>query len=108
MYLDRKLVAKLLETRPYNIKNLKQVESKIYIQLRDTKEELFMTIEEYQNCARQLKGNLGEIDRSSFLTIMTIISTLIFATMSSLDTRLGNNTNFQTTANGSAQLTTEK
>jgi|GEM_PF-2724591 len=108
MYLDRNLVAKLLETRPHNIKSLKQVESKIYIQLDDVPEELFMTLEEYQNCHRQLKSTSGQIDRSSFVTIMVIISTFIFATISAIDTRLANHTSLQTTVNSSTELSTRK
>lgn len=96
MYLDRNLVAKLLETKPQNIKSLQRVESKIHIQLHDLEDELFMTVEQYQTCCQQLKGNLGQIDRSSFVTIIAIISTFIFATMSSIDAKLANQTNSQT------------
>ena len=95
MYIARNTVAKLLETKPSNIKSLEQVQSKIYIKLNNSEDELFMTVPEYQNCLQQLKRDREHVNYSSFVTILVIIGTLVFVTMSSIDTRLVNNDNFQ-------------
>ena len=95
MYLDRNLVAKLLETKPHNIKSLQQVESKIYIQLGDSADKLFMSVAEYQNCLQEFKQP-GQIDLAGFVTIAIAIGTLVFATMSAIDTRVINDHNTQT------------
>ena len=95
MYINRNLVAKLLETKPNKIESLKQFKSKIYIKLNGFEDELFITVLEYQNCLRQLKGDRKHIDNTGFVTIMAIIGTLVFATVSSINSNLANNDNSQ-------------
>ena len=97
MYITRNLVAKLLETKPNNIKSLKQVEGKIYIELGDCEDELFMMVEEYQNCLKQLKRNKEHINRTNFVTIMAILSFFVFVTMLSAKSNLANYENLPTT-----------
>ena len=54
-----------------------------------------MAVPEYQNCLRQLKGDREHIDNTGFVTIMAIISMLVFATASSINSNLVNNDNSQ-------------
>lgn len=88
MIITRNLVAKLLETTPSNIKTLRQVENNIYIKLGDLDLELSMTVQEYQNCRQQLRCYQKQIDSTKFLTIMIIIGTFLFMTISSINTDL--------------------
>ena len=54
-----------------------------------------MAVPEYQNCLRQFKGDREHIDNTGFVTIMAIISMLVFATASSINSNLVNNDNSQ-------------
>lgn len=91
MIISRNTIAILLETKPNNIKNLKQVDSDIYIKLADSENEFSMTVQEYQSCLNQLRRNKGHIDRTNFLTIATIISIFMFVTISSINSNLASN-----------------
>jgi hypothetical protein len=90
MIITRNTIAKLLETTPSNIKTLKQVGNNIYIKLADLDLELSMTVQEYQNCRQQLRCYQQQIDSTKFLTIMIIIGTFLFMTISSINTDLAN------------------
>ena len=91
MIIARNTIAILLETKPNNIKSIKQIDNDIYIQLRDSKDEFLMTLQEYQSCIKQLRQNKGHIDRANFVTIAAIIGLFVFAAMSSISTNVVSN-----------------
>ena len=80
--ITRNTIAILLETKPSNIKSLKQVGNDIYIKLGDLDDELSMTIPEYQNCLEQLRRDKKHIDISNFVTLAIIIGTFIATAVS--------------------------
>ncbi len=84
MHISRKMVAKLLETKPSNIKSLRQIEEKIYIKLRNSQDEFSMTIQDYRNCSQQLRCDREQIDYLKFVSIALVIGTFILLTQSSL------------------------
>ena len=88
MIIAHNTIAILLETKPSNIKSLKQVDDDIYIQLGDCEDRLSITLQEYQNCLHQLRRNKGHIDRTSFLTIAIIIGMFVFVAISSINTNV--------------------
>ncbi|MCC0178802.1 hypothetical protein I4641_17675 [Waterburya agarophytonicola K14] len=88
MIITRNIIAVLLETRPNNIKNLRQIENNIYIQLRDCDNELSMTLQEYENCLQQLKSSQYHFDSTQFITIMAIVGTFVFVALSSMNANL--------------------
>ena len=83
--ITRNIIAVLLETKPNNIKSLKQVDNNIYIKLGDLDDELSMTIQEYQSCLRQLRRDKKHIDLNNFVTIAIIIGTFIATTVSAIN-----------------------
>ncbi len=98
MLVARNTVAKLLETIPSNIEHLKQVESDIYIKLKDREEELSMNLQEYQYCLQQLRSSKIQIDLQKFFTVFVVIGTVIYVTISAIDLDLANNRNGQNNA----------
>ena len=106
MIIARNVIAILLETKPSNIKSLKQVDNNIYIQLKNSPSELSMTVQEYQICQHQLRKNKGHIDYTNFLTIAAIIGMFVFAAISSIDTNIVGNDGSQSNQT-STQLITD-
>lgn len=98
MIVARNTVAKLLETVPSNIEHLKQVESNVYIKLKDSEDELSMTLEEYQHCLQQLKSSKVQIDLRKFLTVFAVIGTFIYVTISAINLDIANSHNGQDNA----------
>lgn len=96
MHISRKMVAKLLETKPSNIKSLRQIEEKIYIKLRNSQDEFSMTIQDYRNCSQQLRCDREQIDYLKFVSIALVIGTFILLTQSSLKIALTNQSEAKT------------
>lgn len=103
MIIARNTIAILLETKPSNIKSIKQVDDDIYIQLRDFSSELSMTVQEYQSCLYQLRKNKGHINRANFITVAAIMGMFVFVAISSINTNIASHDSSQT----SIQLVTD-
>lgn len=88
MFVSRKAIAILLETRPNNIKDIEQIEDNIYIQLRDSEERFSMTVTEYQACFQQLRSNNHQINYQNLVTIAIVFGLFMTATLSSIDNSL--------------------
>ena len=93
MIINRNTIAILLETKPSNIKSLKQMGDDIYIKLGDLDDELLLTMQEYQSCSNQLRRNKGHIDLTNFVTIAIVIGTFIATTISAVNIDLATQQN---------------
>ena len=91
--ITRNTIAILLETRPNNIKSLKQVGNDIYIKLGDLDDELSMTIQEYQSCSEQLRRNKKHINIGNFVSLTMIIGAFMATTVSAINIDLAEGQN---------------
>ena len=67
-------MAKILNTRPSNIRHTKRIEDKIQVKLWVSKDRVFITIDEYQKCVEEIQQDSnGSLSFGSILVGIGIL-----------------------------------
>jgi hypothetical protein len=80
MYIDRVAVARLLETKPSNIRKTQLIDERIQIQLWDSKDFVFVTLQQYKDCYRtasKLAQAINGNNKKGIGTFLMVIGAII-------------------------------
>jgi hypothetical protein len=100
MYIDRTAVARLLETKPSNIRKTQLIDERIQIQLWNSKDLVFVSLLQYKDCYatrdKQSQAMNGD-NKKGIGTLLMVIGAIIaisgYFMDTSVPTRYGNVSN---------------
>ena len=93
MYIARIAIAKLLDTKQSNVRHTKQIEDRIKVKLWNSKEPVFIAVDEYQKCFDDIYKGKNKNNSLNFGLVTVFVGIITIVTGYCMNTTVSSNGN---------------